>query len=504
MHMAQNEFLPLRVLLQALFFEQTRDAMTDGHIMEVPGHNEALFPPDSLSTNKITPQQSRNLSVSKSRIKVAADDDSDDNSFKVKQSCFIPTKPQKTVLRLRVYGGREGKGAWGRFGVVCGKFEGGLMYTYKLGKEWCSCCKGYMEWVKVVEEDYDHIETSWTTNTAPKLALALFPLNSFDKFWFQEFYIGIGTERERCYIEFPYSFLESAVVMLMNSVHEVCIIRLIGTGGHYAFVVIGWCLTVVAARSVVRTGEKKRLVAANRVAYVGVYVERRCVMCPSAMSDKGQLWAVCCRRLELCVFGMGIEGGGGGGGGFQCMECFYAISVWLVAWFLNECAGLVWEYQLDVLRLVFGRRFKIGRVAVGVAGLLLASSLLTSYRFNPDCYTPRCSNKANSLADLSLASLNRCQFKTYVLCRYRCAIVNWAGSMNMSRIRVETVIIDRVGDDCYRRCAILTRDNMLSHYDHDPSSVVVEFPMLSGVLIIFLKVGLYDTLRRKTCAVLST
>nr|GEX84073.1 hypothetical protein [Tanacetum cinerariifolium] len=83
MHAAQNEFLPLRVLLQALFFEQTRAAMTDGHITEVPGHNEALFPPDSLSTNKSTPQQSRNPSVSKSRMKVAADDDSDDNSFKV-------------------------------------------------------------------------------------------------------------------------------------------------------------------------------------------------------------------------------------------------------------------------------------------------------------------------------------------------------------------------------------------------------------------------------------
>ncbi|GKE34342.1 BTB/POZ domain-containing protein-like protein [Tanacetum coccineum] len=100
MHAAQNEFLPLQVLLQALFFKQTCDAMTDGHITEVPGHNEALFPPDSLSTNKIAPQQSRNPSVSKSRMKVAADDDSDDNSFKVKQSCFIPTKPQKTMLNI--------------------------------------------------------------------------------------------------------------------------------------------------------------------------------------------------------------------------------------------------------------------------------------------------------------------------------------------------------------------------------------------------------------------
>nr|GEV56073.1 hypothetical protein [Tanacetum cinerariifolium] len=92
-HAAQNEFLPLRVLLQALFFEQTRAAMTDGHVTEVPGHIEALFPPDSLSTNTSTRQQSRNP-----RMKVAADDDSDDNSLKVKQSCFIPTKPQKTML----------------------------------------------------------------------------------------------------------------------------------------------------------------------------------------------------------------------------------------------------------------------------------------------------------------------------------------------------------------------------------------------------------------------
>ncbi|PWA96562.1 SKP1/BTB/POZ domain, NPH3 domain protein [Artemisia annua] len=98
MHAAQNEFLPLRVLLQALFFEQTRAAMSDVHLTEVPSHNEASFLPDSLSTNTSTPQQSRNPSVSKPRTRVAADDDSKDGSLNVKQSCFISTKPQKMMF----------------------------------------------------------------------------------------------------------------------------------------------------------------------------------------------------------------------------------------------------------------------------------------------------------------------------------------------------------------------------------------------------------------------
>lgn len=93
MHAAQNEFLPLRVLLQALFFEQTRAAMTDGHLTEVPSHIEAILPPDSLCTDTSTPQQSRNP-----RTRVAADDDSGDGSLKAKQSCFISTKPQKTMF----------------------------------------------------------------------------------------------------------------------------------------------------------------------------------------------------------------------------------------------------------------------------------------------------------------------------------------------------------------------------------------------------------------------
>ncbi|KAK8958243.1 BTB/POZ domain-containing protein [Platanthera guangdongensis] len=42
-HAAQNDMLPLRVVVQVLFFEQARAAMTGGHVTELPGNIKALL-----------------------------------------------------------------------------------------------------------------------------------------------------------------------------------------------------------------------------------------------------------------------------------------------------------------------------------------------------------------------------------------------------------------------------------------------------------------------------
>lgn len=43
MHAAQNEMLPLRVVVQVLFFEQARAAMAGGHVTELPSNIKALL-----------------------------------------------------------------------------------------------------------------------------------------------------------------------------------------------------------------------------------------------------------------------------------------------------------------------------------------------------------------------------------------------------------------------------------------------------------------------------
>ncbi|KAK9052722.1 hypothetical protein SSX86_029352 [Deinandra increscens subsp. villosa] len=115
-HAAQNESLPLRVVVQVLFSEQARAAAAGGHMNELPTNLKALLaakttdpsPPGSLTTSTSTPQphdqrlKSRNPSVSSSKIKADADlDESADDdleSLKVKQNCLIPSLPRKTML----------------------------------------------------------------------------------------------------------------------------------------------------------------------------------------------------------------------------------------------------------------------------------------------------------------------------------------------------------------------------------------------------------------------
>ncbi|XP_059657838.1 BTB/POZ domain-containing protein At1g67900-like [Cornus florida] len=124
MHAAQNELLPLRVVVQVLFFEQARVAMSGGQVTELPSnikallaaHNDPSRIPASLSTNATTPAddqwsvsglKSPKSKLSTLRMKLAEDDDLEENfaegigkSSKIKALCSIPTRPKRMLSKL--------------------------------------------------------------------------------------------------------------------------------------------------------------------------------------------------------------------------------------------------------------------------------------------------------------------------------------------------------------------------------------------------------------------
>ncbi|KAL8227474.1 hypothetical protein R6Q57_015058 [Mikania cordata] len=127
MHAAQNELLPLRVVVQVLFFEQARSAMASGQLTDLPSNIKALLaaqgdaskPPGSLSTNRsmVQPEdqwsvsglRSPNASLATLRMKLAENDDLDENfhdgitksnSSKVRHICSLPTHPKRMFSKL--------------------------------------------------------------------------------------------------------------------------------------------------------------------------------------------------------------------------------------------------------------------------------------------------------------------------------------------------------------------------------------------------------------------
>ncbi|KAI7724771.1 hypothetical protein M8C21_031196 [Ambrosia artemisiifolia] len=112
MHAAQNELLPLRVVVQVLFSEQARAAMAGGQVTRLPNNIKALLatkgtepsPTCSLSTTTSTQQQHAqctklgNPCVSISKMKVDAGDESANASLKAKEHCLVPSMPKKTML----------------------------------------------------------------------------------------------------------------------------------------------------------------------------------------------------------------------------------------------------------------------------------------------------------------------------------------------------------------------------------------------------------------------
>ncbi|KAJ9169463.1 hypothetical protein P3X46_017659 [Hevea brasiliensis] len=127
MHAAQNELLPLRVVVQVLFFEQARAAMAGDKVTELPSNIKALLashkidpsrPTAALSTTTSFPAEdqwsvsglkSPKSKLSSLRMKLAEDDDLDENDLqsnglgrtsKFKTIRTLPTRPKRMFSKL--------------------------------------------------------------------------------------------------------------------------------------------------------------------------------------------------------------------------------------------------------------------------------------------------------------------------------------------------------------------------------------------------------------------
>ncbi|KAK0574306.1 hypothetical protein LWI29_021384 [Acer saccharum] len=129
MHAAKNELLPLRVVVQVLFFEQARAAMAGGKVTELPSNIKALLaghnidpsrPPPPLSTaSTIAAEDQWSISGLRSpksklsttlRMKLAEDDDLDESDLqseggisrtsKFKAFCALPTRPKRMFSKF--------------------------------------------------------------------------------------------------------------------------------------------------------------------------------------------------------------------------------------------------------------------------------------------------------------------------------------------------------------------------------------------------------------------
>ncbi|XP_041013135.1 BTB/POZ domain-containing protein At1g67900 [Juglans microcarpa x Juglans regia] len=127
MHAAQNELLPLRVVVQVLFYEQARATKAGGKVTDLPSNLKALLatqgidpsrPPPPLSTTttnaaedqwSVSGLKSPKSSMSTLRMKLAEDDDLDGNDMnpdgisrnsRLKALCALPTRPKRMFSKL--------------------------------------------------------------------------------------------------------------------------------------------------------------------------------------------------------------------------------------------------------------------------------------------------------------------------------------------------------------------------------------------------------------------
>ncbi|KAI9124983.1 hypothetical protein K1719_003599 [Acacia pycnantha] len=126
MHAAQNELLPLRVVVQVLFFEQARAAAAGGKVTDLPGNIKALLTAHGIDdSGKHKTPLSNNTSVhaddqwsvpgfkspkstttSTLRMKLAEDDnDLEENegigrTSKFKGFCALPAQPRRILSKL--------------------------------------------------------------------------------------------------------------------------------------------------------------------------------------------------------------------------------------------------------------------------------------------------------------------------------------------------------------------------------------------------------------------
>ncbi|KAI4314397.1 hypothetical protein L6164_027310 [Bauhinia variegata] len=128
MHAAQNELLPLRVVVQVLFFEQARAAKAGGKVTDLPSNIKALLAAHGIDPSKHAATLSTTTSIhgddqwstvsgfkspksrtSTLRMKLAEDDDLDENDIprdgvartsKFKAFCALPTQPKRMLSKF--------------------------------------------------------------------------------------------------------------------------------------------------------------------------------------------------------------------------------------------------------------------------------------------------------------------------------------------------------------------------------------------------------------------
>ncbi|CAH9120255.1 unnamed protein product [Cuscuta epithymum] len=114
MHAAQNELLPLRVVVQVLFFEQARAAISGGRVAELPSNIKALIanaaaPRDDDASNKTSAASfandkiTQNSNLATLKMKIAEDYELDGVAGKdssPRMLCAPPNRPKKMLSKL--------------------------------------------------------------------------------------------------------------------------------------------------------------------------------------------------------------------------------------------------------------------------------------------------------------------------------------------------------------------------------------------------------------------
>ncbi|CAD5164675.1 unnamed protein product [Musa acuminata subsp. malaccensis] len=117
-HAARNDVLPLRVVVQVLFFEQARAALAGGRVIELPGNVKALLstspaapPEDGWSISRLKCPSTKLVTLKMRLEEEDEDDDMDDDlvprdalmrsaSSRLRALCSLPRTPKRIIGKL--------------------------------------------------------------------------------------------------------------------------------------------------------------------------------------------------------------------------------------------------------------------------------------------------------------------------------------------------------------------------------------------------------------------
>ncbi|THU69861.1 hypothetical protein C4D60_Mb08t18880 [Musa balbisiana] len=117
-HAARNDVLPLRVVVQVLFFEQARAALAGGRVIELPGNVKALLstspaapPEDGWSISRLKCPSTKLVTLKMRLEEEDEDDDMDDDlvprdalmrsaSSRLRSLCSLPRTPKRIIGKL--------------------------------------------------------------------------------------------------------------------------------------------------------------------------------------------------------------------------------------------------------------------------------------------------------------------------------------------------------------------------------------------------------------------